>query len=265
MKKLFIIIGVILITIKAEGSPFVFSSLDIYDTGGVNKSFENTNKNIVNLIHTTGITASGETKTQGGIGGRVGLLFPLLSGFEFGPSMSYIKGPTINQKIDNGPFSIGIVNFGSGETNIEVKTYFLRFLVEGGKNLKLSGKAYLHLGGGAGVAFGRATQNIESSGSASLVAHNPFLVTDTMNTTNRESWSGLTWELNPSFIFKFDDVDIEAGYRFAQFPTKSESDMIDKIDWKPRGIFISLRFSGLKEKKSEKEESRSIRKRSEGQ
>ena len=238
MKKLTIAIFVLCLM---DGIAFcnsesrIFGSVEAFGVGGINDPFEKETQEIVDILNDDSIPSSGSTKTSPGYGARIGWLIPTENEFEIGVSAGAIVGPQIVETIDTSV----------GQIKVDHETFFLRFLLEGGKKIIFPSGSYMRFGAGAGIATGNVKQSFSASGAISSLLVSYDL---------EEKWSGFTWEMGPSFIIPTDTAELEIGLHYSQFPKKSESLDIAAINWTPFSLFLTVRFgngsAGLSDSRS---------------
>lgn len=223
---------------RAIAGPRGFGSIELYGAGGINDNFEDETQAIVSAYNSVGVTASGSTDTNLGIGGRLGTVIHERDGFEVGGSIGAIIGPRIEQTIHNGPFTYipsGITYNFDGKSEITTTMVFLRALLEMGQTVAIGEGGRLRFAMGAGLATGSVDQAVRHSGSIA----NVFADTDT-----DDRWSGFTWEFGPSLIIPMETTELELGIRYAHFPKKKETSEVGKIEWNPLSAFVGVRFGG---------------------
>jgi len=247
MRKLPIVVFSLLLSLKSYAittdRPNINFGVELLSGGGVSDAFENGANDLVSAINGLGIPGliSGETKETGGAGLTAGLTFPKKNDYEFGFQTGFGLGPIITQDYKNGSFvwlPTG-QSFGRGQSRVTTSSTYMKFLFEGAKLYSLSKNVKLRLCAKAGLAKININQKLETTGSAgSLIS---LLNLDIHNEEN-ESASGAAWEISPSLILPFGSTELEAGLKYAHYPTKSQSDQIYKYDWNPVGLFIGMRF-----------------------
>lgn len=165
-------------------------------------------------------------KVDAGMGGRIGALSPIgENGFFLGESIGFIKGP-------KGTFTVSDGNSPSdNNARVEDKTSFLRIMAEARKHFSINKVLGLRLGAGIGLAMGK----IEETFSA-------FSSPLTFSGSSSDEWTGLTWEITPSILFKAGETNIELGVTYAAFPTLSENDNFYKFKWNPFGLHLGVEF-----------------------
>lgn len=238
MKKLsLLVLLAFTVPAKAENARITLG-LEYLGVGGVNDAFEKDGTDFTNALNGAGINAGFSQKTTAAVGFRAGVIKGLKNDFEIGGSIGVVAGPTVKQTYTNGPFSSGGINYNSnGETRGETNMNFFQLMIEGAKKIRVGDKTFVRLGVGAGAARGIAKQTIETSGSAGNLVSALGIRKDVT-----ENWSGFAWEISPAIVFPFGSSEMEIGVRYAQFPTKKESDDMSKIEWHPLGIFANFRF-----------------------
>lgn len=187
------------------------------------------------LVNSVGYDSAGyKMETTAGIGARLGILFPFKNteNANWGGSIGYVKGPATD--IDVHAESTLTTQ---GLDNEKIETSFIRMMFEIGKSFPVgSGTTRFRIGAGAGAAYGKIESEETASGSFVTVLGAPS------STTNSKTWTGFTWEINPSFIIPSGTTEIELGARFAGFPTLKKSDDFSKFNWNPFGVYGALHF-----------------------
>lgn len=194
-----------------------FATGDYYLRSGVEDDIEDANANAVQAIG----TANGEVTTTNGYGGRVGLRGLAGDIMDLGFSVGYVVGPEIESVIDSP----------NGRVTQTTETQFIRVLAEAGFRVPLSEKVYLRLGGGAGLA--RAEVDQTNTGS---------LAGFTVTTDGSEDEQAFTWEVSPAIVFAGEDVDVELGARYAEFPKIDATNETPEIDWTALGFYLGIAF-----------------------
>jgi hypothetical protein len=179
------------------------------------------------LINNKGYSGTDfRVKTTGGVGARFGGFYPVTKRIDAGLSFGYVLGPNMSSNFDaiGGP--------GNGSLTINRDVYFLRFLGQAHTVFPLTEDLSFMLGGGVGVATARVKQGCESSGTLTCVF-----------TTQRRSWTGLSWELTPSLYYHLGrKIDFRFGPRWAGFPTFGGNDQVARFSWTPLGFFAGAMF-----------------------
>jgi hypothetical protein len=162
----------------------------------------------------------------GGVGARFGGFHPVAKNVEAGMSIGYVLGPNMRADFDaiGGP--------GSGSVTVNRNIYFIRYLVQAHMVHPLSKDFTFMLGAGVGAATGRVLQTCSNTGSLTCVF-----------TTQRQSWTGVTWEVTPSFYYHVGrSIDLRFGPRWAGFPTFGGNDQVARFSWTPIGFFAGAMF-----------------------
>lgn len=206
---------------------------DVYSDGGISDGAESAATEIRNSLSSAGIETNTSVETSIGLGLRAGAHYFYPKGYSIGGSLGGVIAPTVSLKQSNNAFSIGSDTFGPGEVETQTSASYARPMVEASYPIFKSRRSSLRIWSGAGVAFGWAKQTVEGSGSSNLLFG---------NSTSRESWSGFTWEIGPTFAFVGKKVDFEFGVRYARFPTMEETAELSEMKWDPFSASIGVRF-----------------------
>lgn len=186
------------------------------------------------LVNSVGYDSAGYTmKTTPGIGVRLGLLFPFGNDGDanWGASIGYVKGPssTIDLLADST-----VAGRGTGKDQID--TYFIRMLFEMRKSFPIGdSETRFSIGAGVGAAYGKIEDSLTYAGSF-------VTVLGAAPAKDSKTWTGVTWEINPSLIIPSGSTEIELGVRMAGFPVLKESTDFSKFSWNPFGAYAALHF-----------------------
>lgn len=204
--------------------------LDMLTVANADKKWKRKAANAV-----SGYAAAGYTmKTSVGIGGRVGVRFPLRDNDVAdvcGVSIGYVKGPAAAIKVNaESALTPG------GTYNENINTSFFRILYENAKTYPVgSGSARFSIGAGVGAAYGRIESKATYRGS--------FIpVFGAASATNSTTWTGFTWEINPAVVIPFRTIEMELGARIAGFPKLKGSNKFSEFSWNPFGVYWTLYF-----------------------
>ncbi|MBK8574588.1 MAG: hypothetical protein IPN90_02535 [Elusimicrobia bacterium] len=209
---------------NTEHKVHFFCQIETWSTADAFKESKEATKEILNDPSLPFNESSVEIES--GVGGRIGFLASMEEdGYLLGGSLGYIKGPT-------GTFTFSDGNSPpNNEARIEEKTSFIRIMAEGRKHFTLNKTVGIRLGAGLGFAIG----NIEDTYTFFI---NPFR----SSMSQSQSWTGLTWELTPSILFKAGETNIEFGITYASLPTLGENDDFYEFKWNPLGLHLGLGF-----------------------
>ncbi len=86
-----------------------------------------------------------------------------------------------------------------------------------------------------GAGFGLARGKIEETYSGKLYS-TPF------SGSASDTWTGVTWEISPSILFKAGQTNIELGVTYAVFPTLDENTEFFQFEWHPFGFHLGVEF-----------------------
>lgn len=168
----------------------------------------------------------GSNKVDAGVGGRFGFLSPIAeNGFLLGGSLGYIKGPKGTFTLSDGD------NPSTNNLHQEDETTFIRALAEARKHFTINEKVGIRIGAGLGLAKGK----IEETYSGKLFS-TPF------SGSASKTWTGVTWEISPSILFKAGETNIEFGITYASLPTLDEDAEFFQFKWNPFGFHLGLEF-----------------------
>jgi len=231
----FVTLVVFGITANAESTKgHIYLGFDGFFVANAADNWKKDTQNAVDdLVNVTGYDSAGYAiTTYSGMGGRIGAEFPYQkSGINLGFSIGYVQGPSSIIKIAAASTSAG-----PAAATEKIKTSFFRLMFELAKTFPLGERSRFSIGGGIGAAQGRIESNSTYSGSFITVLGAPAKVTD------NKTWTGMTWEINPSFIFPSGTTDLELGARYATFPKLKKSDDWSEFEWIPFGIYSAVHF-----------------------
>lgn len=201
-----------------------FGQIEFWST---DDAFKDTKDAYISLYENPSAPFNKESnKIDPGVGGRFGFLSPIgEKGFLLGGSLGYIKGPKGTFTLSDG------YTFSANNLRQEDETTFIRVLGEARKHFTVTEKVGLRIGLGFGLANGK----IEETYSGEYFT-TPF------SGSASKTWSGVTWEISPSVLFKAGDTNIELGVTYASFPTLDEDSDFFQFEWNPFGIHLGVEF-----------------------
>lgn len=247
MRKSSIVLISLLLCLKGyaltNDRPNVNFGLEVLGSGGAADSFEKDANELVGAINSAGVPdlISGEVTSYPGIGVTAGITLPKKNDYELGVQIGYGVGAEVVQDYRNNSFTWNPTGqqFGRGAARITTSSTYTKLLLEGAKLFSLSKLLKLRLSAKAGLAKIDINQKLETSGSASSLIS---LLNIDIHSEEKESVTGMAWEISPSLVLPYNSVEFEAGLKYSHYPTKSESGQISKFEWNPVGLFIGMRF-----------------------
>lgn len=201
----------------SAAAPSFFGQLEYWDKAGAFDDLEDT-------IDAAAATVDSATiEIRGGVGLRVGLLFPSqIERLRYGFSLGYIVGPAAEINARNAS--------PAGTLETDINTGFVRALFEVHKGFPLTDAVEVRLRGGVGAAFCRAESDATATG----------FFDDGSNLDETNNWSGMTWEASPSIAFVGDKISFELGVMLAGFPKFDDEE--EDFGWTPFGVRAAIGF-----------------------
>jgi len=213
----------------ANDRPRFFVGFDYISSGNIEDSLEKTETDGVSTVVDEGGIPMPERESDAGIGGRVGIFFPVESDqtIEWGLSAGFINGPKTTL-IVNDP------SFPPGSLTSEFENSYIRGLIEIQKRMPLNSSVAFKFGAGIGVGQGKTTQTFTPSGYYDLFY---------LKTESSKKSTGLTWELSPSLVFGLSGkTELEIGVRYMALPKIKESLETYEVKYSGFGFFAGLSF-----------------------
>lgn len=208
-----------------------YASYDYYLPGTSGDGLRDFNTALASNLSSKGFTnIDSHVDKRGGVGFRVGALYPLDRYAFIGGSLGYIVGPNVSSQLTaNNP------GVGTGSASINENVVLLRAMGETSLRFPFGGRYAFNLGTGWGISVGKIEQTCTAAGT--LVGTN----TCTASATSR-SWTGITFTLAPSLSYRLDRTELNLAVRYASIPRFGGKDGIAPVDWKTVGLSFGASF-----------------------
>lgn len=234
LRVAFAVLGVlfgVLSAARAEGSPKkkFFGQMEYWSTGGAFKGNEDAMNDALEFYRSLGIpTIESDYEVKPGMGFRFGLLAPDRGqSIQWGGSLGYVIGPK------NSLFTFADDGLDFEYEELEERTKFIRLMCEAKTRVKFSGNAGIRLGAGLGLALGEIRQ---------VYYYENSTFGFPIQGSESKTWTGITWELSPSLVFKAGNANVELGVAIAGFPKLSSEDAFNEFNWTPFGVRLGIEF-----------------------
>ena len=241
-KKLKRVLLLLILGLASQGYAFerikVFGTVDYLLPGNIEDSLDDADDIILDDIGVNEIPIFEGRDAQGAVGGRICLLVPSkkFEGFAWGGSVGFLDGPSAQTKA-----------VGAGTrydwTKFSMDNSYLRLLLEGSQEYRLSDNVRTAFGFGVGIAKAKSEQ--EFTGESGFPTKTGF------TTEYSSSKTGLTFEVSPAVNIKVKRADISLGIRYIYLPriagSSDRSDFFIKlppyeVDDSGFGFFASVGF-----------------------